>query len=86
MGYKMTHEELKDKLLKAMGGKIPFKARGTWGYFLRSRNSTFFMNWDWITDPRIEKWAEDHDEVECYDSVNGLTIEIVKFGLVGHDK
>jgi len=72
----MTHEELRDKLLKAMGGKPPFAARGTWGYFLKSKNHCFFMNWDWIKDPRIEKWAEDHPDLESWDSVNGLTIEI----------
>lgn len=72
----MTHEELKEKLLKCMGGKVPFEARGTWGYFLKTRNNCYFMNWDWIKDLRIEQWAADHPELESWDSSNGLTIEI----------
>tara|TARA_R110000851_G_scaffold16046_3_gene52562 strand:+ start:10684 stop:10968 length:285 start_codon:yes stop_codon:yes gene_type:complete len=74
----VTHEELKDKLLKCMGGKPPMAARETWAYFLKSENNCFFMSWDWIRDMRIEKWAEDHPELDCYDSPNGLTIEIYK--------
>lgn len=72
----MTHEELKAKLLKAMGGKPPFSARQTWGTFQKTRGNSFFMNWHWIKDRRIEKWAEDHPDLESYDSTNGLTIEI----------
>jgi len=74
----MTHEELKNKLLKAMGGRVPIPARETWATFLRSGGDSFFMNWDWMKDLRIEKWAEDHPDLEAYDSTNGLTIEIYR--------
>jgi len=72
----MDHEELRDKMKKAMGGKIPPSARETWAPFLQSRAETFFMSWDWIKDGRIEQWAHDHPDLEAYDSPNGLTLEI----------
>lgn len=72
----MTHEELKSKLHKAMGNKVPMSARETWADFIRSQGTSFFVNFDWIKDMRIEQWAEDHPDLECYSYVHGLRIEI----------
>ena len=74
----MTHEELRDKMKKAMGGRVHPEARETWAEFIRSKGETFFLNWEWVKDIRIERWAEQHPDMEAYCSGHGLTLEIYR--------
>jgi hypothetical protein len=82
----MDHEELKDKLLKAMGGAPPMKGREVWGEFVRSRGSRFYMSYDWIKDRRIWDWAADHPDVVAEGGANGVVFEIIGFGRKGHER
>ncbi len=63
-----SHEELKDKLRKAMGGKIPFEARESWGQFVREERLYFKMRDEWIRDKRFFQWT--------YDNKNHVVIEL----------
>jgi hypothetical protein len=83
----MDHEELKEKLLKGMGGKPPMVARESWGEFQRTKATEWWYNYEWIKIPQFHDWAH-----YCTDVDNGLggsqgtTIRIMNFGRVGHDK
>ena len=80
----MTHEELKEKLLKAMGGKPAIAARPTWAEFLRNRGTEFFINYDWIQAPAFYKWVWYCEDVDFGDGAQGLTVWICNHGRVGH--
>lgn len=73
----MTHEQLKEKFLKAMGGKPPMAARSTWGNFLRNQETEFFLNYDWIKDSRFYGWLNT-DVVQWSDGAQGIKIWIEK--------
>ena len=83
----MNHAQFKEKLLKAMGGKPPVPARETWGNFLRSEGTSFYMNYDWVKHNAFWKWVTDSEDVSAgLGGSEGSTIEIIRFGRVGHDK
>ena len=71
----MTHEQLKEKLLKAMGGKPPMAARSIWGDFLRNRGTEFFLNYDWIKNDLFYRWLNT-DIVEWSDHSFGIKVWI----------
>ena len=60
----MTHDELQTLLLWAMSGKVHFDARESFALFVRTKATSFFMNYDWVkrkefweksyTDPRLD--------------------------------
>lgn len=83
----MTHEDLKNKLLKAMGGKVPMSARDTWADFLRSRATEFFMNYDWVKHPAFWKWVYEDPRVDGgLGGTYGTTIMIMEHGRIGHER
>lgn len=77
----MTHEELRDKLKKAMGGKIPMDARPTWAEFLRSRATEFWINYDWVKNPAFWNWVNENPRVDGgLGGTFGTTIMIMRHG------
>lgn len=75
----MTHDELRDKILKAMGGPPPFAARSSWAKFIYERRGSIWLNYDWIKDNRFYQWCEDHPDVEIGGGSTGVEVEIVNF-------
>ncbi len=81
----MTHDELKDKLLKGMGGRVHMAARDTWATFLQTKATEFWMNYDWIKNNAFWEWAYKSDEVDSgLGGTYGTTIMIMQHGRVGH--
>ena len=80
----MIHEELREKLLKAMGGKISINARESWGKFLRERATEFRMKYDWIKVQAFYKWMENSKDVDFGEGGEFVCIFIVRHGEVGH--
>lgn len=77
----MTHDQLADKILKAMGGKVPIGARQSWGNFVRERRDRFFLADDWVKDQRIWQWADSNPEVDIgFCSDDGMELIIIDFG------
>ncbi len=74
----ITHEQLKEKCLKAMGGKPPMAARSTWGKFLQIKGTSFFMNYDWIKVKAFYSWLHTDHEFEWLDHEHGITLLIEK--------
>jgi hypothetical protein len=72
----MTHNELKEKLLKAMGGKPAYSARPTWAEFIRGEGTSFFINYDWIQVPAFYEWLSNAQDVQFDDGAQGLFIWI----------
>jgi len=82
----MTHEELKEKLLKAMGGKPPLAAREAWGEFQRTRATEFWFNYDWIKVSAFYAWEYNCPDVDCgLGGSQGTTIWIMNVGRVDHE-
>ncbi len=81
----MTHEELRDKLLKGMGGKPPMMARDTWAMFLQNRATEFWINYDWIKNKAFWTWVHKSEEVDIgLGGSQGTTITIMQHGRIGH--
>lgn len=70
----MTHEELKSKLTKAMGGYPPAVARERWGNFLRNKSTEFTLRYDWIKDPRFYKWLMECPEVDFGEGAETISV------------
>lgn len=85
----MTHEDLRDKLLKAMGGKPPISARSSWAEFIKTRGDSFFLKYDWVSPyilVHFFKWLMEDPSVDFGDAPDGMNVFIYEFGRVGHDK
>lgn len=72
----MTHDELKDILLWAMGGRVHPDARETWGRFLRERQTSYFLNYDWIKKQEFYQKAEKSERLDIGAGGYGLRVYI----------
>lgn len=53
----MDHDILAEKILKAMGGKVPIPLREEWSKFRRTPGSEIRIDMDWIKDQRFHQWV-----------------------------
>lgn len=78
----MNHDILADKFLKAMGNRIPMKAREKWGQFIREERTEFVFLYDWIKDPRFYQWVHANSgpgkPLDIIDGEERLGVYIVK--------
>lgn len=81
----MSHDELQDKLRKAMG-KIPMAARDRWAEFLRSKGTEFTLRYEWIADNRFYRWVYECEEIDFGEGAETITVWICGFGRIGHQK
>ena len=65
----LTHDYLRNKFLKAMGGKVPMMARQSWGRFLKTKATRFVFRYEWIVDSRFYVWVSCHKQLEMEDGV-----------------
>lgn len=70
----MTHQALREKLLKAFGGQVPMKARDRWAEFIRNEATEIYVRYEWIKDARFFKWVHDSPEVDFGEGAEGLTV------------
>lgn len=83
----MTHDELQEKLRKAMGGKIPMAARDSWAEFLRNRATEFWINYDWVKHPGFWQWLHEDPRVDGgLGGTFGTTVMIMEHGRIGHER
>ena len=72
----MNHDVLKEKLMKAFDGAVPFKARTRWGKFCREREISLHLNMDWVKDYRFFDFMRGCKELSYYHTEEGYFIEI----------
>lgn len=82
----MDHEQLKQKILKGMGGKVPISARDSWAQFIREKATEFRIRYEWISVIGFFKWIYESPEVDFGDGTETVTVWIVQFGRKGHDR
>jgi len=81
----MTHEQLREKIMKAFGGKVPMRARDRWANFLRGQATEIYLEYEWIKDSRFFRWIYECEDVDFGEGSDGLTVWIINLGRVGHD-
>lgn len=74
----MDHDELKDKILKAFGGRVPVSAKDRWAEFVKNRETEIFLFYDWVKDRRFYRWVQNHPDLEFGDGVGGIKVWIIE--------
>jgi hypothetical protein len=74
----LKHEELQDKLRKAFGGKVPMDARDRWSKFIKGKELSFEIDYNWIKDKRFVRWAEDHPDLDFGEGVTTVIVSILR--------
>lgn len=80
----MRHDDLYDKVLKAMGGVVPMEFREEFARWHQAQGSEIYLRYDWIKKGGFYNWLIVTPEVEWHDGTEGLTVWIEQFGRVGH--
>ena len=80
----MTHDELYDKCLKAMGTVVPLGFREDFNKWHMDRGTEIWLNYDWIKHAGFYSWVIDEPAVDWHDGAQGITVWIKACGRVGH--
>lgn len=81
----MNHEVLKEKVHKAVGGRIPIAMRDRWADFIRNKKNEITLRYEWIHHPGFYKWVLDCPDVDFGEGSETITVWICRFGRVGHE-
>lgn len=80
MNAGMTHEIMKDKILKAVGGRPPMSMRDTWAEFIKTKGTKFFIRDEWVKNKKFWDWLFDQPAFEFNCRDDGVGIELMYFG------
>lgn len=78
--YGMTHELLKEKILKAVNGRPPIGMRPTWAEFIRSKGTEFFIRDEWVKNKAFFQWLMEQPSLDLSCREDGIGIRIMRFG------
>jgi len=70
----LDHEELQEKLRKAMGMKIPMAARERWGKFIKERATEFTLRYEWVVDNRFFEWCLHCPDIDFGEGSETITV------------
>lgn len=76
----MTHDVMREKILKAVGGRPPIGMRDSWAEFIKTKGTYFFLRDEWVKDKRFWDWCFAQPAFEFYCRDEGVGIEIFYFG------
>ena len=76
----MTHEIMKEKILKAVGGRPPMSMRDTWAEFIKTKWTKFFIRDEWVKNKKFWDWLFDQPAFEFTCRDDGVGIELMYFG------
>jgi hypothetical protein len=74
----MTRADLADKILKAVGGTMPFDGRERMGNFLSGKADFITVRYEWVKDRRFFQWIMNNKDVEFHDGAESVQVWVKK--------